>query len=82
MLRIKSGHHAVPCPIPSSPSIFSKKVWKIPPSFLLETIIKWGGICFERWNLEGCRRIKKFVPWRTNGFVSGQHINSQWAEIV
>ena len=29
---------------------------------------------YERWNLKGFRRIKKIVPGRINGFVSGQHI--------
>ena len=68
------GTSSDPLPYPIIPIHFLKKVWKIPPYFLLETIIKWGGICFERWNLEGCRRIKNFVPWRTNGFVSGHFL--------
>ena len=73
------GTSSDPLPYPIIPVVSPRKMvgkfWemkgKIPPVNFCRPIIKWGGICSERRNLEGCRKIKDFVPGRTNGFVSG-----------
>ena len=63
---------SIPITTSSFPIIFLKKVLKIPPYFLRRAIIKWGSVSLKQGDFEWFRRIKKIVPVRINGFVSGQ----------